>query len=67
MKNSTLLLEVINQLEKLEEREYEVHDKWGYFERYSTHIEFFDKEDRDEMVKKLKEVYNYLFYKEGLE
>lgn len=61
MKNSKLLLEVINQLDELKEREYVESDKGGYFERYSTHIEFIDKDDRDEMVNKLKEVYNYLY------
>lgn len=55
-----LLQNVIEELESLEEREVEVCDKQGYFSHYLTYMGYLDKEDRDEMVKKLKTVYESL-------
>ena len=65
MKELELLQEVIRDLEYLEERETEVCDKQGYFSHYMTHMGYFDKDDRDGMVKKLKMIQEYLKEKDA--
>lgn len=63
MKEQKLLQEVIKKLEYLEEYFYHGYQSesisggGGKYE--GSYMGYFDKEDRDEMVKKLKEIYNF--------
>jgi hypothetical protein len=63
MLEDKLLLEVINELESLSECSYTGHQSesisggGGWYE--GTYMEYFDESDRNEMVKKLKEVYEF--------
>lgn len=64
MKELKILQEVITELEYLEEMTYEGYQRetisggGGSYE--GTYMGYFDKDDRDNMVKKLKEVYEIL-------
>lgn len=63
MNEEKLLLEVIEDLEYLNENSVEtyqsesIHGGGGWSE--TTYLGYFDENDRDEMVKKLKQVYEF--------
>ena len=63
MKEIELLKDVIRQLENLEEISYQgyqeesIYGGGGHYE--DTYMSYFDKEDRDQIVDKLKEVYKF--------